>query len=164
MSTPENTHRKSTPHRDTHVPPQSSTLSMGQMRTLLILASSQLPVDGSSHEDSSTWEQVAAAHSSIGNRRTQLERAMNPTTPLSELRQIKDASKQSLASVESLDQRDAAVLLYHVAVAAAHAYHATNISSRPSTAQHRLFGDLALAFDGEALAQVFQAAAAATHE
>jgi hypothetical protein len=147
-------------------PPQQSpttplTLSSVQMRTLLLMASSQSPVDAVSHEQSSTWEQLAAARSGVGIDRELLERAMNPNTPLSALRHIKDVSKQLLARSESLDRRNAAALLYNVVVATAHAYHSTNISSRSLTEQCRLFGELAQAFEGEAIADVFQAAATA---
>jgi len=134
-------------------------LSDSQFRMLLAVASSarSLEEPGSAGD----LEPIVAAVNSMGpSSRDTLDRVAAGSCSLAELRGIKDRAKTLLANAASVDEKNAAALLYNVAVAAAHAYHSTNISSRPLEEQLGVFEKLARVFDGQPLGRIFRTAAA----
>jgi hypothetical protein len=89
-----------------------------------------------------------------------LERVAIPTTPVAELRQIKERAKALLHEAADRSQRDGAQLLYHAAVAAAFVHHAAEISGRPMHKQHALYQRFATMWEGHAIGRLFRDAAA----
>jgi hypothetical protein len=88
-----------------------------------------------------------------------LATAAAPETPVETLRGIKEYAKQLLGRAQTESHRNAATLLYHVAVAAAFARHGVNISTRSTSARWPLYEDLATALAGDPLGEVFRRAA-----
>jgi hypothetical protein len=89
-----------------------------------------------------------------------LARVTAATTPVAELREIKERAKALLHEAQDRPQRDAAQVLYHAAVAAAFVHHAAEISGRPMHKQHALYERLATAWAGHGVGRLFHDAAA----
>lgn len=79
-------------------------------------------------------------------------------TPIEALRGIKELAKNLLTDARTEAHRNAATFLYHAAVAAAFGRHGVNLSSRPIGARWPLYEDLATAFVGDPLGQMFRQA------
>lgn len=82
----------------------------------------------------------------------------SPSTPIATLRALKATSKRFAGTARSDEDRWAATLLYHASVAAAFAFHAEAISSRSVSDLWLLYEELAEAFGGEPLGEVFSGA------
>src|SRR5260370_30905707 len=110
-----------------------SSLTASRLRALLLAALE------SETEDGMHWEIAAGASqmlSALGRRvgapgEGLLEEAMAPTTSVPELVRIKEAAKVLLSKAERREDREAAVLLYLVAVAAARAPAWLAVSQKP---------------------------------
>jgi len=89
-----------------------------------------------------------------------LATAINETTPVAELAQIKEQAKTFLKDVKDRRHRDAATLLYHAAVASAFVHHSALISGRAMRKQEALYRQYADAWDGRPLGRIFREAAA----
>jgi hypothetical protein len=89
-----------------------------------------------------------------------LEAAATETTPVAELVRIKDLAKGYLEDAADRRHRDAATLLYHVAVAAAFIHHDALISGRPMRKQRAVYEQLAAAWEGRPIGRIFREAAA----
>ena len=105
---------------------------------------------------------VAASRSWTAADRDLVEQTLNPHTALLELRRVKAAAKRSLVQADSTEQREAAALIYNLALAAAHAHHGTSISSQSGADQHRCFARLADAFADGPVAELFRIASVRT--
>jgi hypothetical protein len=88
-----------------------------------------------------------------------LDKAIDRHTSVDELTGIKEQAKGFLKESGDGSRRDAATLLYHVAVAAALMYHAASISGRPMHKQQRLYEKFAETWAGHAIGQLFHDAA-----
>ena len=89
-----------------------------------------------------------------------LEAAARQTTPVAELVRIKDLAKDHLQDAPDPRHREAATLVYHVAVAAAFVHHDAVISGRPMHKQRSVYRQLAAAWEGRPIGRIFQEAAA----
>ena len=89
-----------------------------------------------------------------------LDAAAKPTTAVAELVRIKDLAKRQLEGAPDHRQREAATLLYHLAVASAFVHHDAMISGRPMRKQRALYQQFAAAWEGRPIGQIFQDAAA----
>ena len=87
-----------------------------------------------------------------------LDEVAEPSTSLARLVAVKRAAKALVRSVEDEGTRTAAILVYHAAIAAAFARHATVISSRPPGLRLGLYDGLAAALGDHPLGRVFRAA------
>jgi hypothetical protein len=87
------------------------------------------------------------------------ERVMAPGTSVPELVRIKEAAKALLAKCDGRDDREAASLLYHAAVAAAVVRYRIQISSCPPGDRRDLYARLASRFAGFQLGDLFRLAA-----
>jgi hypothetical protein len=96
-----------------------------------------------------------------GNRgdRELLATAAQDTTTVEELVRIKELAKAWASEAVDGPHRDAARLLYHLAVAAAFVHHAAAISGRPLRKQQRLYETFADAWTGHSIGRVFREAA-----
>lgn len=88
--------------------------------------------------------------------------AANETTSVEELVRIKELAKTWAGNAADSPHREAARLLYHLAVAAAFVYHAAAISGRPLRKQQFLYEKFAEAWTGHAIGRVFREAARVT--
>ncbi|MCI0490703.1 MAG: hypothetical protein L0229_29265 [Blastocatellia bacterium] len=79
--------------------------------------------------------------------------------PVEALRGIKELAKKLSADARTEAHRNAAILVYHAAIAAAFGRHGINLSSRPIDARCSLYEDLATAFAEDPLGDVFREAA-----
>ena len=77
-------------------------------------------------------------------------------TPLAVLQGTKELAKTLLEHAPTEVHRSAATFLYHLSIAAALARHDVNISTRSPDARLALYEDLASAFAGDPLGQVFR--------
>jgi len=89
-----------------------------------------------------------------------LETAIDSATPVPELTRIKEQAKTYLSQAQDRRHREAATLLYHVAVAAAFVHHSALISGRPMRKQEALYRTFADAWDGRPLGRIFREAVA----
>ena len=89
-----------------------------------------------------------------------LETATKETTPVAELVQIKDLAKGYLRDATDRRHREAATLVYHVAVAAAFVHHGAMISGRPMRKQWRVYEQFAAVWEGRPIGHIFREAAA----
>ena len=88
-----------------------------------------------------------------------LDKAANETTTVQELAGIKEQAKGYLREAADRRHRDAATLLYHVAVAAAFVRHGAAISGRPMRKQQKLYDTFAVTWAGHPIGQLFREAA-----
>ncbi len=89
-----------------------------------------------------------------------LEYATAPTASVHDLVPIKEAAKVLAERAEGDEDREAAVLLYHVAIAAAFCRYDLDISSRPIQERRELYDRVATRFAGFALGEIFREAVA----
>ena len=91
-----------------------------------------------------------------------LKTAADETTAVAELTRIKDAAKMLAKQAEDGAHRDAAQLVYHVAVVAAFVRHGVAISGRPMRKQQALYERFAATWAGHSIGDLFRQAAAST--
>jgi hypothetical protein len=88
-----------------------------------------------------------------------LEKAAQEATTVEELTGIKEQAKGFLRETADRRHRDAATLLYHVAVAAAFVRHGAAISGRPMHKQQKLYEKFAATWAAHPIGQLFREAA-----
>ena len=88
-----------------------------------------------------------------------LDKAADETTTVQELAGIKEQAKGFLREAADSRHREAATLLYHVAVAAAFVRHQAAISGRPMRKQQKLYETFAATWAGHPIGQLFREAA-----
>jgi len=88
-----------------------------------------------------------------------LDEAVKETTTVQELAGLKEQAKGFLKEPADRRHRDAATLLYHVAVAAAFVRHGAQISGRPMRKQQPLYQQFADTWAGHPIGQLFREAA-----
>jgi hypothetical protein len=81
---------------------------------------------------------------------------LDPATPLTELETVYRQARELIKRAENVTQKAAAELLYHAAVAAAHARHGANIANRPIEARRALYKRLADLLGPSPLANIFR--------
>jgi hypothetical protein len=143
-----------------------SSLTASRLRALL-LAALEPPTEDGMHLDGAAG--ASQMLSALGRRvgapgEGLLEEAMAPTTSVPELVRIKEAAKVLLSKAERREDREAAVLLYLVAVAAALARYGLEISSKPAEDQRERFESLATRHAGFALGDLFRRAVDRMHK
>jgi hypothetical protein len=89
-----------------------------------------------------------------------LDHAVKATTPVDDLRRIKEQAKELAKDAPDARHRESAQLLYHVAVASAFVHHAAEISGRPMHKQQQVYERLAEAWSGSDVGTLFREAAA----
>ena len=87
-----------------------------------------------------------------------LERATAAATPVAELAAIKEQAKGFLKEATGRRRREAATLLYHVAVAAAFVHHDAAISGRPAHKQLPVYQRFADAWGERPIGGLFREA------
>ena len=136
------------------------SLTAVRMRALL-LAALESPAEDGTHLDRAAGasRMLAALGRRVGAPgEGLLEDAMAPAASVPDLVRIKEAAKVLLAKAERRDDRDAAVLLYLVAVAAAFARYGIEISSQPVDDQRERYEYLATRHAGFAIGDLFRRA------
>jgi hypothetical protein len=139
------------------------SLSGSQVKALLMVASeSREPsveaLKKGAAEDEALLDEMSRAHA--GSNAGLLDKASNESTDVAELTRIKNLAKELIKEAGDSRQREAARLLYHVAVAAAFVHHARSISGRPVEKQQLLFDRLAVTWAGHTIGRLFTEAAA----
>jgi hypothetical protein len=134
------------------------SLTGTQMKALLVVASesrqsSAEALKKGADADQALLDEMTRAHA--GSNAGLLEKASNEATDVAELIRIKDLAKDLIKESDDSRQREAARLLYHVAVAAAVVHHAESISGRSRQKQQLLFEKLAAAWAGHTIGQLF---------
>jgi len=133
------------------------------VKTLLAVALAASP---SPEADSTPNDRMANAQhilSELGEKAHEscegiFARLAAPGLPLSDLRKVKELSKRLLAVAESQAHRDAATLLYHLAVATALVHRGEHISGEPLEARKHIYSRLAELFSGDAIGEIFRRA------
>jgi hypothetical protein len=143
-----------------------SSLTASRLRALLLAALEPSTEDGMHLDGAADASQMLAA---LGRRvgapgEGLLEEAMAPTTSVPALVRIKEAAKVLLSKAERREDREAAVLLYLVAVAAALARYGIEISSKPADEQRERYKALAARHAGFALGDLFRRAVDRMHK
>jgi hypothetical protein len=136
-------------------------MSSSRLRALL-QAALESPADDERPEESAAAASrlLAALGQRVGLPGEGLfEEAMAPATTVPDLARIKEAAKLLLAKAERRDDREAAFLLYLLAVATALAQYGIEISSSPPEEQRARYESLATRHAGFALGDVFRSAA-----
>jgi hypothetical protein len=87
-----------------------------------------------------------------------LEQATAPTVTVPDLIAIKQAAKVLIQGAEEDEEREAAALLYHVAIAAAFCRFDLDVSGRPVKERRERYRQLAVQFSGFALGEIFRQA------
>jgi len=126
----------------------------------------------SSSEDGTRLDGGAGASQALGalGRRVGapgeglLEDALAPTASVPDLVRIKEASKVLMTKAERRDDREAAMLLYSVAIASALVRYGVEISSMPADEQRERYNHLATHHAGFALGDLFRRAADRIHK
>jgi hypothetical protein len=136
------------------------SLTGSQLKTLLMVAA-----DPAAETDTATMRaaEVARHLAELSGSRDAddlLATAAKETTSVEELVRLKELAKTWAGEAADRPHRDAARLLYHVAVAAAFVHHAAAISGRPPRKQQRLYEEFADAWIGHSIGRVFREAAA----
>lgn len=85
-----------------------------------------------------------------------LEIVSYETTRLDKLLEVKNLAKLLVDKADTDRHRNAAILLYHAAIAAAYGRERVNLSSRPIESRLSLYDDLALALRRSPLGKVFR--------
>jgi hypothetical protein len=88
-----------------------------------------------------------------------VDKAANETTTVQELAGIKEQAKAFLKEAADRRHRDAATLVYHLAVAAAFVRHDAAISGRPIQKQQKLYEQFAATWADHPIGQLFREAA-----
>jgi hypothetical protein len=91
-----------------------------------------------------------------------LETAADDTTSVEELSRIKDAAKVLAKQAEDGPHREAAQLVYHVAVVAAFIRHGAEISGRPMRKQQAIYERFAATWAGHPIGDLFREAVSRT--
>jgi hypothetical protein len=91
-----------------------------------------------------------------------LKTAADETTTVQELTRIKDAAKVLAKQAEDGAHREAAQLVYHVAVVAAFVRHGVEISGRPMRRQQAIYERFAATWAGHPIGDLFREAVART--
>lgn len=143
-----------------------TSITGARLRALLLAALESPTEDGTHLDGAAGASQVLAA---LGRRvglqgEGLLEGAMAPTASVPDLVRIKEAAKVLLAKAEGRDDREAALLLYLVAAAAALARYGIEISSKPADDQRERYESLATRHAGFALGDLFRRAADRMHK
>jgi len=120
--------------------PRLDALTGSQVKTLLLVAS-DLPAD----PDSMPHHELIAT-------------AMNEETPVPELTRLKDTAKGLMRTAEDGQHREAAQLLYHLAVVAAFVRHGAEISGRPMHKQQIVYERFAASWAGQPIGELFRQA------
>ena len=89
-----------------------------------------------------------------------LETAAHEATSVQELTRIKESAKVLMKQAEEGPEREAAQLLYHLAVAAAFVRHGAEISGRPMRKQQALYERFAATWADHPIGELFREAAA----
>lgn len=79
-------------------------------------------------------------------------------TPISALEGIKELAKNLISKAQTETHRTAAIMLYHLSIAAALGRHKKNISSRAAESRLGLYEDLATAWAADPIGLVFREA------
>ena len=128
----------------------------------LLLAALESPIglNGSSlHSAADASSRLAALGRRLGAPGAGLlEQATAPTVTVPDLIGIKQAAKVLIQGAEQDEEREAAALLYHVAIAAAFCRFALDVSGRPVKARRERSEQLAAQFSGFALGEIFREA------
>lgn len=132
------------------------SLTRAQMRRLLALATA-------SSEELTEPETVEEASVLLAELSAALNLPVEPLievasadgTPLARLRLLKDLGKEMTAEAQHPSHRDAAMLLYHVAVAAGYLRFGVNISSRPLTEREAIYQYYAALYDDSDIGRIF---------
>jgi hypothetical protein len=149
--------------KDPPAPPGTGITSVigFRMRDLLLAALESPAEDGTRPDGAAGASQMLGA---LGRRigapgEGLLEEAMAPTALVPDLVRIKEAAKVLMTRAERRDDREAAVLLYSVAVASALVRYGAEISSAPADDQRERYDALATRHAGFALGDLFRRAA-----
>ena len=135
------------------------SLTARQLKTLLMVAADAHLDNPISTAKAADIERLLDEMSGDSGPRELLALAAKETTSVEELIRIKELAKKWAADAADDPHRDAARLLYHVAVAAAFVHHAAAISGRPLRKQLLLYEKFADAWTGHPIARVFREAA-----
>ena len=118
------------------------SLTVSQVKALLLVASESPP----------DWGTMP--HKEL------LETAAHEATSVQELTRIKESAKVLMKQAEEGPEREAAQLLYHLAVAAAFVRHGAEISGRPMRKQQALYERFAATWADQPMGELFREAAA----
>jgi hypothetical protein len=145
---------------------EANSMTGTRLRALLEAVLESPAEDGAHLDGAADASQVLAA---LGRRAGLhgdglLEGAMAPTASVPDLVRTKEAAKVLLAKAERPEEREAALLLYEVAVAAALARYGIGISSKPVEDQRERYESLATRHAGFALGDLFRRAADRIHK
>jgi hypothetical protein len=135
------------------------TFSPLQLRRLLVLAAGGDIEEPEIDADDISTLLVAPCRRRGESAQVLIDAVVAPGTPVVELGRIKDLAKRMLDDAADATEREAARLLYHLAVASALGHHGEDISTRPKLERRLLYERLALTFAGHAASQVFRQAA-----
>jgi hypothetical protein len=156
------TNAESRPHVHTWTTARLKALTGSQLKALLLVASEPSPRSSvPSSERAAEIERLLADMSRAHGVRSDglLEQAASRTTSVQALIRIKELAKALAKEAEDGNHREAAQLLYHVAVAAAFVYHAATISGRPMQKQQERYERFAASWAGQSLGLLFREAA-----
>ena len=120
--------------------PRLDALTGSQVKTLLLVAS-DLPSDP-----------ATMPYSDL------IATAADETTPVPELTRLKDTAKALMKQAEDAPHREAAQLLYHLAVVAAFVRHGAEISGRPMRKQQTVYERFATSWAGQPIGELFREA------
>jgi len=138
---------------------QLDSLTERQLRALLMVAADPHADDATATVNAADVERLLAEMSGSRGHGELLATAVKETTSVEELIRIKELAKGWAGDAVDSLHRDAARLLYHVAVAAAFTHHAAAISGRPLRKQQLLYEKFADAWTGHSIGRVFREAA-----
>lgn len=136
------------------------SLTGSQVKALLLVASDSDPQPAPPDEKAAEIGRLLAEMSRAPSSANLLETAANGTTSVQELTRIKELAKGLMKDAADGPYREAAQLLYHVAVAAAFVHHAASISGRPMHKQQVLYERFAATWAGHTIGQLFREAVA----
>jgi hypothetical protein len=155
------------PSEDTEPSPLSpsprarlESLTGSQLKALLMVAADPDVQDAASAQADLERLLTEMSGSSQNAGAELIATAANQTTSVEELVRIKELAKTWAANAADSPHREAARLLYHIAVAAAFVHHAAAISGRPLRKQQFLYEKFAEAWTGHPIGRVFREAAA----
>ena len=157
---------------DNPSPPPTGTitgsLATARLKALLLIAlESPMGQDGETalHSAADASVRLAALGRRVGTSCEGLfEDAAAPTTSVPDLVRLKEAAKALLGKAERPEDREAASLLYHLAVAAAFGRHGLEMSSRPVGDNRERYTRLATHFAGFAIGDIFRRALDRMHK
>jgi hypothetical protein len=136
--------------------------SAARLRRLISLADAQprtteevIPRLGDPTELASVLDEIVP----LADRNHLVAAVLDPATPLAELEKIHGEGRALIKSAQNLTQQTAAELLYHAAIAAAHARYGANIASRPIEARRGLYERVSRLLGPGPLANIFRSLA-----